>query len=143
MNKNLTISFIVLGVVSILSVLSYSTFTNTKKFDFSNLNKPQVVKGASTDGSSAFFVPIPSETIEISTNVSNNSKSRVLESSKTQDSLVSFYKNFFASEGFSLTNESENEGFYNLGFERGSSKTELTLTKSTDGTVLISSQEFF
>ncbi|MEN9389280.1 MAG: hypothetical protein RLY61_364 [Candidatus Parcubacteria bacterium] len=145
MNKNLTISFVVVTLVTIGSILTYANFNNTSGFTFTNLNQKKLVKGASSDlsllGSSAFTTPIPSKSIELGSDVSSSFRSRVLESTLAYDKVVSFYKNYFAVEDWTVTTESDSDKFYNLELEKASKTIKITLSKTESDTTLISIHE--
>lgn len=145
MNKNLAISFAVVTLVTLGSIITYANFTNTSSFNFTNLNQPKVVKGVSTDssftGTSSFFTPTPNNSIALSVDASSTTKSQVLESTLAYDKIISFYKNFFAVEDWYITDESDTDRFYNLELEKNGKKIKITLSKTESDTTLISIQE--
>ena len=145
MNKNLAISFAVVTLVTLGSIITYANFTNTSSFNFTNLNQPKVVKGVSTDssftGTSSFFTPTPNNSIALSVDASSTTKSQVLESTLAYDKIISFYKTFFAVEDWYITDESDTDRFYNLELEKNGKKIKITLSKTESDTTLISIQE--
>jgi hypothetical protein len=73
--------------------------------------------------------------------VSSSFRSRVLESTLAYDKVVSFYKNYFAVEDWTVTTESDSDKFYNLELEKASKTIKLTLSKTESDTTLISIHE--
>ena len=139
MNKNLTVSFAAVTLVIVASVITYANFINTSEFNFTNLNQPKLVKGVSTKT----ITPVPSNSIEIGSDVSSTMQSKIIESTLEYEKIITFYKNFFAVEDWYIVEESESDKFYNIELEKHSKRIIITLSKTDTDTTLISIQESF
>ena len=140
MNKNLAISFVVVVCVTVASVVTYSNFINTSSFNFTNLNQPKVVKGSSTH---SFITPIPASSIELSSDISKTSGSKVIETSRDRDRLINYYKKFFMSEDFGIIGEESLSNSYVLEFQKELTTVKLILSDTDYETTLVSIQESY
>lgn len=136
----------------VASVLSYVYFLKNPSLyqvqGISNMALPNQIQPVQKQ---EFYTPIPSNTIIIGSDVSSQTRSQVLESAVSAPELITFYKNFFTMQNWSLLDESSQNGFYNLEFRQGVKQIKITISvspvDSANNTVvppvLINIQEIF